>query len=398
MNDDPADPDPNSWSALEHAGLPPAVDAATIHAPGYFRQVVDAMPVAVYITDVEGLITYYNEAAAALWGCRPEVGQRRWCGSWRLYRPDGSVLPHDQCAMAVTLRDKRPVRGMEAIAERPDGVRVPFIPYPTLLRDAAGKVVGAVNMLVEITDRNRAEEAAQQLAAIVVSSDDAIISKDLNGIITSWNRGAEALFGYRSDEVIGKPVTILIPAEMSDEEPKILGRIRRGERVDHYETVRRRKDGSLVEISLTVSPVKNAAGSIVGASKVARDITDRRRAREQEQLLLREMNHRVKNLFSLAGSIVGLSARSATTPRELAASVRGRLAALARAHDLTLPKSAGPKSAGPKGVGPKSVGPKSVGPDSGGATMGSENVATLHALIRTVVSPYTRTTTNRASN
>jgi PAS domain S-box-containing protein len=240
---------------------------------------------------------------------------------------------------------------------------VPFIPYPTLLRDASSEVVGAVNMLVDITDRKRAEQAAQQLAAIVVSSDDAIISKDLNSIITSWNRGAEALFGYSPEEVIGKPVTILIPDEMPDEEPKILDRIRRGERVDHYETVRRRKDGSRVEISLTVSPIKDNNGTIIGASKVARDITERRRAREQEHLLLREMNHRVKNLFSLANSIVTLSARSASTPRELAKSVGDRLAALARAHDLTLPHGAG-------------------------ATGSNENVATLHSLIKTVVSPY----------
>jgi PAS domain S-box-containing protein len=218
-------------------------------------------------------------------------------------------------------------------------------------------------MLVDITDRKRAEQATQQLAAIVVSSDDAIVSKDLNGVITSWNRGAEQLFGYSAEEAIGKSVTILIPEELQDEEPKILARVRRGERIDHYETVRRRKDGSLIEISLTVSPIKGDNGSIVGASKVARDITDRRRAREQEHLLLREMNHRVKNLFSLAGSIVSLSARSAKTPQELARSVGDRLAALARAHDLTLTNNAG-------------------------AAASTENAATLHSLIKTVVSPY----------
>lgn len=113
------------------------------------------------------------------------------------------------------------------------------------------------------------------LRAIIDSSDDAILSKDLNGIIASWNKGAQRLFGYAPDEIVGKPVNLLIPAERQDEEPEILDRIRRGLRLDHYETVRQRKDGTLLNISLTVSPVRNAEGRVVGASKVARDITDR---------------------------------------------------------------------------------------------------------------------------
>jgi PAS domain S-box-containing protein len=134
----------------------------------------------------------------------------------------------------------------------------------------------------------------------------------LDGVITSWNHGARRLFGYTAEEVIGKPVTILIPAERLDEETIILARIRRGERIDHYETTRQRKDGSFVDISLTVSPVRNPEGKIIGASKIARDITERRRAEEQQRLLLREMDHRVKNLFALAGGLVAMSARSAT--------------------------------------------------------------------------------------
>src|SRR6202042_2110069 len=187
----------------------------------------------------------------------------------------------------------------------------------------------------DVTMRKEAEAANARLSAIVQSSDDAILSKDLNGIITSWNHGAERIFGYTSDETIGKPVTILIPADRSDEEPSILERIRRGERIDHFETVRRRKDGSLVDISLTISPIRNSRGKIVGASKIARDITELKKARERQHLLLREMSHRVKNLFALSGSIVGLSARTAKSPSELAESTRARLSALARAHALT---------------------------------------------------------------
>jgi PAS domain S-box-containing protein len=123
-----------------------------------------------------------------------------------------------------------------------------------------------------------AEELRSRLAAIVASSDDAIISKDLDGTIVTWNEGASRIFGYAPEEVIGKSITILIPPDRLEEEPNILAQLRKGQRVDHYQTIRVRKDGSLVDISLTISPVRNAAGEIVGASKIARDITQRKRA------------------------------------------------------------------------------------------------------------------------
>jgi PAS domain S-box-containing protein len=179
------------------------------------------------------------------------------------------------------------------------------------------------------------ELAAQHYAAIVESSDDAILSKDLNGVILSWNQGAERLFGYSSEEAIGKPITMIIPLDRREEEPAFLDKIRRGERVQHFETVRQRKDGSFIDISLTISPIRDARGHIVGASKIARDITELKKTRDRQHLLLREMSHRVKNLFALSSSIVGLSARSAKTVPELAESARERLAALARAHALT---------------------------------------------------------------
>jgi len=205
--------------------------------------ILKALPAAIYTTDAAGRITFYNEAAVGMWGGRPEIGRSEFCGSWRLYWPDGTPLPHDECPMAIALREQKAIDGQEAMAERPDGTRTPFLAYPTPLFDEAGKLTGAV-MLVDISGRKTVELASQRLTAIVESSDDAILSKDVNGIITSWNGGAERLFGYREHEVVGKPVTILIPYDRQDEEPEILARIRRGERIDHYETVRQRKDAA----------------------------------------------------------------------------------------------------------------------------------------------------------
>ena len=245
-----------------------------------FRQLLEALPAAVYTIDAAGRITFFNQAAADLWGCRPELGKSEWCGSWRLYWPDGRPMRHDECPMAVALKEGRPIRGAEAAAERPDGTRVPFLAYPTPLRDRSGALTGVVNTLIDITERKRNEEFEQQLVTIVESSDDAILSEDLDGIIRTWNPGAKRLFGYTAEEVIGKPITLVIPMDRHDEESDILSRIRRGECIDHYETVRQRKDGSLIEISVTASPIKNAEGRIIGASKIARDITERKRTEQ----------------------------------------------------------------------------------------------------------------------
>ncbi len=435
-----------------------------------FRTIFDALPTAIYMTDAEGSITFYNRAAVELAGREPELGKDKWCVSWRLRHTDGSLLPHDECPMAQALKQKRPIRGVEAFAERPDGTLIPFIPYPTPLFSPSGEMTGAVNMLVDISERKlaeaalrakterldalngiarslsrdldlerivqavtdnatqlagakfgaffynvtdaegerfdlftmsgapreaferfgmprrtavfaptfdgegivrsddirkdprygqsdphhgmpeghlpvvsylavpvvsrsgkvhgglffghdqpgmfgaeaeetvaaiaahaalaldnanllqdarremenrrRADDVARRLASIVESSEDAIVSKSLDGIIQTWNRGAERLFGYSAAEAVGQSILMLIPGELRDEEPRIISRIREGERVDHFETKRRRKDGSLVDISLTVSPVRDADGQVIGASKIARDVGERKRSEE----------------------------------------------------------------------------------------------------------------------
>ncbi len=153
------------------------------------------------------------------------------------------------------------------------------------------------------------------LAAIVENSDDAIISKSVDGIITSWNKSAERLFGFLASEAIGRPITILVPPHLLHEEETIIDSIRAGKRIEHQETVRRRKDGRLVDISLTASPVRDKHGAIIGASKIARDISERKRLIEQQDLLLQEMQHRVKNLFAVMNSLISMSEAAATNPR-----------------------------------------------------------------------------------
>jgi PAS domain S-box-containing protein len=223
---------------------------------------LELLPSAVYTTDALGRITFYNQAAAELWGHRPEIGTAQWCGSWRLYWPDGRPMAHDECPMAVTLREGRPVRGAEAIAERPDGTRVRFAPYPTPLTDAAGRVIGAINLLVDITEQSRTELESAKLAAIVTASDDAVISKTIDGRITSWNAAATRLLGYEANEIIGQPILRIIPPELHDEEKDIIARLRSGEYIKHYETVRIAKDGRRVELSLSLSPLRDKFGTL----------------------------------------------------------------------------------------------------------------------------------------
>jgi PAS domain S-box-containing protein len=187
----------------------------------------------------------------------------------------------------------------------------------------------------DTTDRKQIEDDEQQLsflAAIVQSSDDAIATKNLDGIITSWNKGAEGVFGYTAEEAIGQPITIVIPQDRQDEERRILTRIRRGERIEHFETIRQHKHGNLIWVSLTISPVKNAEGKIVGASKTARDITEQKRTGEQIATLAREAEHRSKNLLANVQAMVNLS--QADSVVDLKKAIEGRIQALANVHSL----------------------------------------------------------------
>lgn len=236
---------------------------------------------AVIATDARSRVTFMNHVAESLTG-------------WTYEEASGKTL--DEVFHIVNEQTRQPVQNpavgaleqgvIVALANRSvliakDGREVPIDDSAAPIHDDIGRVVGVVLVFRDITERRRAEKAQSTLAAIVESSEDAIISKDVEGRIMTWNAGAERLFGYRQEEVIGKSITLIIPPDRMDEESAILERIRDGERIEHYETVRVRKDGSHVDISLTVSPVKAADGTIVGASKIARDVTDRRRMEQQ---------------------------------------------------------------------------------------------------------------------
>ena len=294
----------------------------------------EQLPFAVYICDRDGLVLRYNRRAAELWGRSPRIGDpdERFCGSYRMFRPDGTPIAHHQCPMADVLRTGVSVRQQEVHIERPNGSRGIALVDIEPVRDSDGSIVGAVNCFQDITERKHNEEAAQQLVAIIESSDDAIVGLGLDGIITSWNRGAERIFGYLTEEAIGKPVTILSPPNYQKEYEALIQRIRRGQRIEPFESIRQCKHGSLIDVSLTVSPVKNARGKIIGASKIARDITERKRSEAQIVNIAREAEHRTKNILATVQATVRLS--HSNTSDGLKELIEGRINALANVHTL----------------------------------------------------------------
>jgi PAS domain S-box-containing protein len=277
---------------------------------------------------LDGSIEFWNAGAERLYGFAPDEANGR--SSHSLLQ---TKFPIEFSELRSRLQNDRSWSG-ELCHVCKDGHEVIVDSRMQLLGDGT---VLEVNR--DIGERKRIETALREseqqlrwLASIVESSDDAIVSKNLDGIITSWNKGAERVFGYTAEEAIGQPITLVIPEDRQNEERTILTRIRRGERIDHFETIRQRKHGSLIVVSLTVSPVKNADGKIVGASKIARDITEQKRNQERIATLAREAEHRSKNLLANVQATVKLS--QSDTSEGLKHAIEGRIRALANVHSL----------------------------------------------------------------
>jgi PAS domain S-box-containing protein len=370
--------------------------------------IAEALPAAIYTIDRAGRITYYNGAAAEFWGQRPEPDADRWCGSWKLYRPDGTPLPHHDSAIAVAVREQRPIFGEEAIAERPDGSRVPFMAFPTPLRDATGEIAGAVNMLVDITDRKRAETAlamrideqaalhrltdclyrarslkdiydaaieailcalrCQRASILLLDSTDTMRFAAWHGLSDDYRRAVEGHSPWARDIADPAPVCLHDIDTAGLSEP--LASVVRAERIRALAFIPVMVDGALAGKFMTYYDARHtfSDSDLELALTIARQLgfaLERTRAEEQRTLLLREMSHRVKNLFTVTGGLITLSARTATSPADMAKAVNDRLAALTRAHDLTRPGMLSEQRDG--------------SPDT-----------TLHTLIRTIFSPYER--------
>lgn len=258
-----------------------------------FKELVQALPVAIYTCNRDGYITFFNDAAALLWGRQPQTGQDKWYTFQKFYHPYGNLMQIDDDPVTRVLNTGKPITGEEITIERSDGSFLNLLAFSRPFFDNQHTVTGVHNTLVDITSKKQDEEKKAVLSAIVASSDDAIISKSLEGMITSWNAGAQKIFGYTEQEVLGKHISIIIPTSLLDEENTIISKIRSGQKIDHFQTTRISKFGREIPISITVSPVKDSQGHIIGASKIARDISERlliERAVQQNTQNLRILN------------------------------------------------------------------------------------------------------------
>ena len=249
---------------------------------------------AVIATDVEGKITFLNSPAKSITGWDSEAVGRPVHEVFRIMNEQTHEIVENPALKAMSAGVIIGLANHTVLVTK-DGNEIPIDDSGAPIRDVDGKILGAVLIFRDVSERRRADRAQALLAEIVQSSDDAIVSKSLDGIIRSWNEGAEKLFGYSEEEVLGQSITIIVPPERLSEEQSILQTLRRGERIDHFETIRVTKDGRRIPISLTVSPIKNRAGEIIGASKIARDITQQKvLEQERERLLVREQQLRTE--------------------------------------------------------------------------------------------------------
>ncbi|MEY2408779.1 MAG: hypothetical protein QOF48_1449 [Verrucomicrobiota bacterium] len=283
----------------------------------HYRELVHGLPAAIYTTDAEGRIALYNEAAVELWGGAPERGKTLWCGSYKIFRPDGTPMPLDECPLAVALREGRAVRGEEILIERSDGTRRNVLPYPEPIRDAAGAIVGAVNMLVDLTDRKRAEQALrlseERLRLALDTALDAIVSTDSEGMITGWNPQAELIFGWSKSEAMGRRLSdsIIPPAHREAHERGLQHYRATGEGPilkKRIEMTALHRSGREFPVELSITPA--FSGDELHFTGFLRDITDRKKAEEA----LRESEARLKAASRAKDEFLAVLSHELRTP------------------------------------------------------------------------------------
>src|SRR6478735_1777679 len=241
-------------------------------ANSHLAAIIESSEDAIASKDLNGTITSWNKSAERMFGYSAEeiIGQ-----------PVTLIIPpelhDDEPRILGKIRAGQRIEHFETVRVHKNGRRIHVSLTVSPIKDVHGRIVGAAKIVRDITQKKKLEEDALRLAAIVESSDDAIASKDLNGVVTSWNHSAEKLFGYKAEEIIGKPITLIIPPELHQDEQAILSKIRRGEKIEHFETVRVCKNGERVDVSLTISPVKDEYGKVIGAAKIVRNITENKK-------------------------------------------------------------------------------------------------------------------------
>jgi PAS domain S-box-containing protein len=327
---------------------PSAAAADAVSAAARLAAILDASPDAIFSVTLDGIITSWNRAAESMFG---------WSAAEAIGQPVSLIDPDD--VLLGRVRNGETVEQLETMRRSRSGRLVDVSLTVSPVRTVRGRITGVSMIARDITDRRRLAEAQARLAAIVESSDDVIVSKNLDGIITSWNAAAERMFGWTATEAVGRHIALIIPEDRFAEEDTVIARIRRGERVEHFDTIRRTKDGRLIDMSITVSPVRDSTGRIVGASKIGRDITERRRMdEERRELLVRELTARetaeaanrakdeflavvshelrtpLNAVFGWARMLQSAEMNDATRERALAAIVRGAAAQVHLIEDL----------------------------------------------------------------
>ena len=280
---------------------------------GLLAAIVESSDDAIISKDLNGTITSWNHAAQRLYGYAPEeiIGQ----SVMKIVPPD---LHEEELRILAKVREGHRIEHFETSRIAKDGRRIEVSITVSPVRSSSGAIIGASKMARDLTSLREADRTRATLAAIVTGSDDAIISKTLRGIVSSWNPAAERLYGFRSEEMVGQSIMKIIPPHLQHEEEEILAKIRAGERLDHFETVRQRKDGTLVEVSLTVSPLRDSLGRVVGASKIARDITAQREAQRRKDEFLAVLAHELRNPLAPIRNAIALFAQPGLTAEQRA--------------------------------------------------------------------------------